>query len=85
MKYGTTEKDSSGEDGGGLEDVSEVLSITPKVVFMCSLDISGVVGWGRGAVDSSMGAGEREEVAMLDDRTGFSALNEDDVGIGDEA
>ena len=44
-----------------------------------------VVGWGRGAVDGCMGAGERDEVAMLDNGTGFSALNEDDVRVGDEA
>ena len=48
-------------------------------------DVSSVVGWGCGAVDGCMGTGEREEVAMLDNGTGFGALNEDDVGIGDEA
>ena len=44
-----------------------------------------VVGWGHGAVDGCVGAGERDEVAMLDDGTGFGALNEDDVGVGDES
>ena len=48
-------------------------------------NVGSIVGWGRGAVDGCMGTGEREEVAMFDDRAGFSALNEDDVGVGDEA
>ena len=48
-------------------------------------DVGSVVGWGHGAVDGCMGAGEREEVAMLDNGTGFGTLNEEDIGVGDEA
>jgi hypothetical protein len=47
-------------------------------------DVGSIVGWGHGAVDGCMGTGEREEVTMFDDRAGFGALNEDDVGVGDE-
>ena len=44
-----------------------------------------VVSWGCGAEEGSIGAGEREEVAVLSDRTGFAALDEEDVWIGNES
>jgi hypothetical protein len=48
-------------------------------------DVSSVVGWGCGAEEGLVGTGEGEKVAVLSDRAGFKALDEEDVWVGNES
>jgi hypothetical protein len=47
--------------------------------------VGSIVGRGCGAEESSIGTREGKEVAVLSDRTGFTALDEEDVWVGNES